>query len=159
MILAIEPDKNNFTYLETLIENNSLANIELMNVAVADKSGNEVPLFMAESSSRNSLLGKDVVTGTQLIESQRVNTITLEDVLNKIGHVNYLKMDCEGAEFPIFQSANTRLFSDIYKIALEFHANESSPELRELISKMKSVYKFVSVTRTHPAMGYIYAKN
>jgi FkbM family methyltransferase len=159
MTLAIEPDKKNIAYLEKLIKLNGLQNITLVNAAVAENTVSDVPLFMAVSSSRNSLLGKDVVTGIQLKEAQRVNTITLDDVIKKTGHVDFMKMDCEGAEFPILLSAKMQLFSYVNKIALEYHAARSSPQLRDLIRKLEAVYKDVEVSRSHPAMGYIFAKN
>lgn len=158
-ILAFEPDKGNFAYLQWLIKENNWKHVEAVNSAIADQAINEIKLYTAESSSRNSIFAKDVVTGEELLESQTVPATTLENAIKPLAHIDFLKMDCEGAEFPILLSADLTTMSKINKIVIEYHASETSPDFQALIEKLKSIYKHVTVTKTNnSALGYIHAK-
>jgi len=158
-ILAYEPDKNNFNYLQSLIKENNWKHVEAVNSALADQAINEIKLYTAESSSRNSIFAKDVVTGEELLESQTVPATTLENAIKPLTQVSLLKMDCEGAEFPILLSADLTTMSKINKMVIEYHAPETSPDFQALIEKLKLIYKYVMVTKTNDsALGYIYAK-
>ena len=56
-------------------------------------------------------------------ETIAVPSTTLNDIFldNKIEHCDFLKIDCEGAEYEILFSAPKELFSKIEKIVMECH--------------------------------------
>lgn len=159
-IKAFEPDKNNFAYLQSLIEKHAWDYVDLVNAALIGQPIDEVLLYTSESSSRHSIFGEDVVTGRKLTNSQRVPAMILEEALKDVTHIDLLKMDCEGAEFPILLSANPAVFSRIDKIVIEYHSPQGSDDLRKLLQKLKGVYRDVTIHHTlNMSLGYIYAKN
>lgn len=116
-VYAFEPNAENFALLEENIKLNRLSNIKAFPVAVADKSG-EALLYNSKPHNMTHSLFESVLT-----QSTKINTISLAEVLetNSIEEVNYLKIDAEGAEYPIILSLPVRLLSRIKKIFIEFH--------------------------------------
>lgn len=117
IVYAYEPNTENFALLEENIKLNRLPNIKAFPVAVADKSG-EALLYNSKSHNMTHSLFESVLT-----QSTKINTISLEEVLevNSIEKVDYLKIDAEGAEYPIILSLPVGLLSRFKKIFIEFH--------------------------------------
>jgi len=70
-----------------------------------------------------------------------VQTITLENLVNDLKHIDLLKIDIEGAEYKIIDSANPKLFDAIDNIFMECHFFESDYKIKyaALLEKLKSV--------------------
>lgn len=51
-----------------------------------------------------------------------IETITLEELINKYGNINLLKMNIEGSEFPIIEKTDKKIFEKIDQITVETHA-------------------------------------
>lgn len=64
-----------------------------------------------------------------------VQTITLDELIADAGfeRVDFLKMDCEGAEFEIFFSAESSTLSKVARICLEYHDGWTEHHHLELI--------------------------
>ena len=156
-VLGFEPLPDNYAYFCQLVEAQGWKNVEPLNLAISDSEG-EAKLFTGQSTSRNSLLGKDIVSSTPLSQTIIVHTTTLDKVLQELPQVDFLKMDCEGAEFRILQNCSEDTFRKIKKISMEFHAEQGSLKLLELIELLKRHYSNVEI-RYLPGvpLGYIYA--
>lgn len=65
-----------------------------------------------------------VITWDDITES--VPTFTFKDFLteNKIDKIDFLKCDCEGGEYDVFQPSNIEFLKTIPKIVTEFHLND-----------------------------------
>jgi FkbM family methyltransferase len=157
-ILVFEPQPDNFSRLKSLVEKHNWHNVKANNIAISDIIG-EIELFIGKTDSRNSIIGKDVVTSEELTDSIVVPSTTLENTLVELPVIDFLKMDCEGAEFSILLNCADKVFDKINKIALEYHANEDSPELTKLVTLLELHYKEV-VAKQLPGvpLGYIYAR-
>jgi len=59
----------------------------------------------------------------EFAQSVPVETITLDDFAleNGIQRIDFLKMDCEGAEYDIFFNASKSVLGMIQKISMEYH--------------------------------------
>jgi FkbM family methyltransferase len=102
-ILAVEPEPTNAEWIERSAARNGYKSIEVVRVAVADKSG-EATLFLGVKSGWHSLLSTDGVTTTG---ETAVATQTLDELVAERGidRVDVVKIDVEGAEGRVFDGA------------------------------------------------------
>lgn len=126
-VYALEPVTHNFEALSRNVEINSLSNVSLHRVAMSGENGEtQISVAGVESSIHFQRPG---------VQLERVPTITLETFLDQQGidHVDYLKMDCEGAEWSILLKTDRSVLSRIRHIELEFHniGDETDPRMLE----------------------------
>ncbi|MFN3492520.1 MAG: FkbM family methyltransferase [Anaerolineales bacterium] len=116
-VFTFEPNTENFLLLRENKELNQIANLELFNLAISDKIG-EITLF----NSMQQNMGHSIYE-SRLLNHTIVKTITLDEILktNNIEKVNLLKVDAEGAEYPILLNASSQTLQKIDKIILEYH--------------------------------------
>ena len=112
-----------------------IENVELHKAAVSDKSGTTI--FYENDYSGKSSLHSDVNSDT-FTNSYNVNIYSFNDVAKQYDVIDYLKVDCEGSEYEIFESIPKEFLTNkIRKIALEFHHNINDIKVKNLISKIK----------------------
>ena len=135
-VYAYEPFPNNFEVLKQNIHANGLNNVIPYRLAVSDKSGIEL-LYVNEDYAGHRL--KNVVDGKggKYIE---VPTTTLQDIMdsNNLEQIDFLKLDCEGAEGLILESTSIDYLKRVRKIAMEFHAillKISPQDMRKLLEE------------------------
>jgi FkbM family methyltransferase len=157
LILAIEPDPNNFRALQKFVETNGYRNVELVNAAVAAESG-KARLFRSGTSSRHTLIGVDQKSGEALDESIIVAAFSLDDILARFEVVNFLKMDCEGAEYPILMSCSHRTLSKIQHLVAELHGLDIDNRARLIQERVASSFSEVSIRKTSPGMGLLFGR-
>ena len=122
-VYAYEPTPRSF---KLLTENVARYDVKPHNLAVAGEAG-YAELRSAGGDEGNSLVHWQ---GSGSSESFRVETTTLDAILNEIHHCNFLKMDCEGGEVAILKHASRDTLAKIDYIAMEYHRN--LPELIEI---------------------------
>jgi FkbM family methyltransferase len=115
-VYAYEPSPDNYRRLVANIEANGLAqNIHAYNMAVTG-DGRDVII----SASPDNTGGCNIYSET----GHSVESVTLEDIYNLVGgHIDLLKIDCEGAEFEVLQ--HTEDLERIGAIRGEFHGPEA----------------------------------
>lgn len=125
-VYALEPVGDNFEALCENVELNGGRNISLHRLAMSGTDG-EAQISVSGTSSSIYLRPP----GTSL---ESVRTVTLESFLDEqgIGQVDFLKMDCEGAEWDILLKTPASVLSRIRHIELEFHNIGSSTHPRML---------------------------
>jgi hypothetical protein len=120
-IFAYEPHPVNFQNLLKGIEENKITNIFPFNLAVFSKSGLDVKIFLHENNTSASSVFRFLPEDPYV----EIKTISLEDIIkqNNISYIDFLKIDCEGAEFDILE--NTEIFYHnelpIENMFIEFH--------------------------------------
>ncbi len=132
-VYAFEPDDENYRLLEENKKLNGLANLHTFNVAVSASNG-EAVLFTSEYHNMTHSIFK---TGAQ--HKNSVRTISLPDILqaNGIDRVNYLKIDAEGAEYPILLKTPSSVLRQIDKIYIEYHDDlDHGHNYKDLISHL-----------------------
>lgn len=151
-IFSYEPMKENYKILVDNVKNNNLVNIKTFNLAVSNSQS--VKLYINDDESGHSMFSKSSNFIT-------VKSISLEDIFNQnnIQECNFLKLDCEGAEYEIIENLPTKFFEKIEKIVIEYHMADSHPEL---LSKMKKDlenrnYK-IKTKKLFSDIGFLYAK-
>lgn len=126
-VYAFEPCRENFEMLKWNVENNGFGDrVKIFNAAVTGRQG-QVPLFVFEDTSGEIDLAT-VTTSNRYVDGARVQTrctesMTLDSLINdlRISICDFLKMDCEGAEYEILRSTSRHSFRKIARIAMECH--------------------------------------
>lgn len=156
-ILGIEPDPANFRLLQSLVERNGYTNTMLMNVAVTAATG-EAQLYRSSVSSRHTLVGIDQKSGEALGDSILVKTVSLDDALASFSNINFLKMDCEGAEYSILTAASDDTLDKIQRLVLELHGLDDDGASRSLEKKLAASFADLFIRKTSPKLGLLYAR-
>lgn len=120
-IFAYEPHPLNYENLVKGIKTNKINNVYPFNLAVFSKSNLNVKIHLHENNTSASSVFRYLPEDPYV----EVKTISLEDIIkqNGISYIDFLKIDCEGAEFDILE--NTDMFYKneilIENMFIEFH--------------------------------------
>lgn len=121
-IYAFEPHPINFKKLERNLSNNNL-NVKAIKCAISGEVGTGT--LTDASISGGHILKMDSLSNNH--DNLKVEVVTLNHIMDQYGidRIDFLKLDCEGAEGEILNKLSDTLFSKIKKIVLEFHDNQS----------------------------------
>ena len=137
-VIAVEPYGPNFQFLQANVERNNADNVSCLNLAIGDEIGS-VRLFHSSNDGGHLLFDHNAIEG-RLTEFSTVDATTLPSLLeeNRVRRVNFLKLDCEGAEFPILLNAPRSTLERIDRIALEYHDEVTDHGHEELVDRLRS---------------------
>jgi len=122
-VIAIEAHPRTCEALRRTVEKSQLSNVTVINVAVADAEGE------LKISDRTNHIANSVMAVSEGIS---VRAATLDDLMMelRINHIDYLKMNIEGAEKLAIRGM-TRTINSIRHVAIACHdflADEGGPE-------------------------------
>ena len=117
-IYAYEPFPESFTLLQENLRLNQIGNVKPFPYAVGSQSGSMQLQFVTPEPVQHS-----TATENKAHESVSVRSITLDQVFAELGLIrcDFLKMDCEGAEYEILFNASAATLGKIKHICLEHH--------------------------------------
>lgn len=149
-IYAFEPVSENCSVINQLLEAYNIKNVELYHNAVYGESNKELPLYCQHLDGETNSGDVSCATfdhekkGYQNV-GEMCETISLSDLMSSlnIDQIDYLKMDCEGSEYEIFENFDD--YDRISVIALELHAFYSDSRRRSLVQKLMNHYFFVDL--------------
>jgi FkbM family methyltransferase len=123
-VYAYEPCSMHFDLLSENVRRNGLNNVSVFKQAVWKETAQLELLFSMEVEPNNTSL----FAGGGGTKKEVVESVSLEDVfrLNRIETCDFLKLDCEGAEYEILYNAPDGVFRSIRKIAMEWHRFDPS---------------------------------
>jgi len=159
-VYAFEPENSNFDILLKNVKKNKLEkNVLCFNEAVGD--GGERKLFLnSESSGSHTFFveKEEIHKAGYSGDYQLVKTKTLKQIFdeNKIDVCDFLKIDCEGAEYEIIYQIDDSLAKRIKMIAMELHPGDQF----EVIKHLRKYFR-VKVIDTNPKgnlLVYCYEK-
>src|ERR1017187_517440 len=162
-LLTFEPEPENFKLLSRNLSGPSHQHVETFNKAVANRAGT-LRLYMAPSNPGAHTAFPAETSAVE--EYQEVEAVRLPDILDarKISHIDYLKLDCEGAEYEIMASLVEWGLDRISYIGMEYHpVKDASPETHsgEAIEKLLCQHGFAVLRlpqKRHPDIGMLYAE-
>lgn len=130
-VFAFEPDRENHELAVRNAALNGLTNVVVERAAVSGTPGT-LRLFKGAEVSLHSTLASRHDDPTQ---GEEVVAVTLKQIFDRhnITRCDFLKMNCEGAEYDILYKTPPEYLRRIDRIALEYHATEDKTRVaREL---------------------------
>ncbi len=151
-IFCFEPIKENYELLVENINYNKIKNIIPFNFAVS-KESDSVKIFLNDDYSGHSMFLE--TNNFVIVKSKSLLDIFSE---NNIQECNFLKLDCEGAEYDIINSLPSDFLNKIKKSVIEYHLADTHPKLLEQLIKKLRKYSFIVNTRPlFSDIGFLFA--
>ena len=177
VVYAFEPFPSTFEVLKRNIDANKLKHVIACCSAVSDKVGSTNLLLNPNDSRQNLLMEHifpDKIEKYQVSENLdylksdieeiektvEVPTTTLQELMDsyQIEQIDFLKLDCEGAEEAILQSTPEAYLQRVQKIAMEFHdhlTRSNHDELQKLLEETGFITE-LNWEKESP-LGFLYA--
>jgi FkbM family methyltransferase len=117
MVIAIEPDERNLSFLKRNIEENGLENVVVVPKGVWSRK-DKLKLLISSRSSEGNSFGKDDFMGDK---STDVEVDSLDNILQELGinRINFIKMNIEGAEIEALKGMDETLRDNNVNLAIE----------------------------------------
>ena len=153
-VYAFEPFLENFSMLQKHKTLNNKTNLLIYNLGVTGTKGKRI----LNLSTDNNTGGHSLHLKSNSENKIEIETIILSEFCNQmeIDKIDFLKLDCEGAEFEILM-AEQSLLDRVQKVILECHPFENntvSSMIKLLENKGFKVYKETNVTHENIQMLY-----
>jgi FkbM family methyltransferase len=151
-IYSYEPVEENYQILLSNVKLNNLKQIKPFNMAVSN-SNSDVKLYLNDDESGHSMFSESSNT-------INVNSISLQKIFdnNNIDNCNFLKLDCEGAEYEILKNLPLLYFDKIDKMVIEYHMADSHPELLENLKELLISQNYtIKIKKLFSDIGFLYA--
>lgn len=159
-IHAFEPVPSSYRLLLQNLQRNQLARVAAHPWAIAGSAGPQTLYVFANHAEQNSLLPARMHGERQAVV---VEGVTLLDAFARLGiaRCDFLKLDCEGAEYAILFSAPPDLFRRITHICLEYHDGVTDFSHADLLRFFEALGFQVrhAPSPVQPDEGFIYAFN
>ena len=152
-VYAVEASEETYHYLRVNCLMNRLDNVEAFHLALGDATGTAL-LHHARANWEHSIMTK----GSK--DSEAVPMSTLRDFMGERGiqHCDFLRMNCEGAEFPILLSATRDVLRAIDLMLVLYHcdlAQNHTPE--QLDAHLRAAGFEVNIRNRTAERGWIIA--
>ena len=156
-VIAVEPSPTSVELLEENVHLNGLENVSICEDAVGSENGTSFLNMVTGEAALHSTA--DSSSSARRIE---VKTLTLETLFeqNDVTACDYLKLDCEGAEYDILMHARPELLDRIARICMEVHDGVtvySRHDLQRFLERNGYVVR-VTPNPVHDHLAYLYAE-
>lgn len=160
-VFTFEPTPESFALLQENVAMNARRNIHAEAVAIWSQAG-EIILDTSPGEAVQ-FISRELPDGQSAPDGRvRVPSITLSQAFERhaIECCHMLKMDCEGAEYPILFNTPAETFARIERIVMEYHDNAGPHSHRDLESFLSERgYRVRSTPNpVHDYLGYLYAE-
>jgi FkbM family methyltransferase len=156
-VVGVEPAPDSFGLaLENIALNHVVETVRPLNVAVAGQSGFTDLVVSRRNPNANSLAPSDAVREyIRFDRTVRVPTITLGELFQheSLERVDFLKIDCEGAEYDMIRALSRPDAERVRRIVLEFH--DGPRDLPEILTRLGFEVRWENQT---PAIGILTAE-
>ena len=129
IIYSIEPYKESFEIFKKNLNLNELTNVKPFHAAISKKT-EQITLYI----DKDNQIGNSMFKTDTSVRSEKVSSFSLEDFIinNKIKKINFLKIDCEGAEFEIILNLKKEIMKNVNKMSIEVHENSNTDSVDKL---------------------------
>ena len=151
-VYSFEPAPQNFEMLQKNVSHNGLKNVTLINGAMSDRKEEKEFILYPESTGAHSFL----YGPTDQKNIIRVRTESLDGFFktHALRSVDFLKMDCEGAEYEILFNTTSKILQNVKKIAMEYHNRDDEHNVGALKRFLERQGFSVTVNRSGDNMLY-----
>jgi FkbM family methyltransferase len=145
-ILAFEPMPMNYQLLKKYRDENSHLNFIPVNKAVSQRNETITLSYDARDSYTTSA---GIFNGDKELDRMEVSATTLADIIDnyKLDKIDFLKLDCEGSEYPIVYNAPASILQKISAMAIETHPGKAERENKDSLASYLRQHGFE--IRTH----------
>jgi|694.fasta_scaffold20099_21 FkbM family methyltransferase len=137
-VIAFEPMTDTFSCLL----DNSFPQIECHKLAISSKIS-KLEMFRLETIKNLGGGTSLYLPGREKFGVEEVLAISLKDLMSTgiiPGHIDFLKIDCEGGEYEIIDTLDEEMLGRISKISMEYHAGMiGTSKKEELMSRAISL--------------------
>lgn len=160
-VIAVEPGPEEYP---CLVENlKPFKNTESYKYAVSSETG-KVRFSSTIEGVSNHIDGafNALQYGNHVYQTVEVDSININDLIQeaKLEMIDYLKIDCEGAELDIFETINKDyLKTKVRKIAVEYHSLEIKEALLQIILSEDFILENVEALSETKEVGMLYFYN
>ena len=138
-IHVFEPNPTSYKVLRENVSLNHISNIVTYEKAVTGKKHKRKKLFLpTENSTTSSFQLNFSNLFSQKLKTKYVESISLEELIKTLGHINILNIDAEGEEIFLIPEI-IKLSDKIDMIIIEMHEFRDKP-IYSLIQSLKSKY-------------------
>jgi FkbM family methyltransferase len=136
-VYAFEPEPDNFALLQRNLARNRCRNVTAVRAAVLDAPGRVTLRTNPHNSGGHSVRWQ--CDGPAVT----VTAVALRQVFDdhRIERCDYLKLDCEGAEYDILRGLPPAYFARVRRLVMEYHAEPDEKRERgdELVALLRGV--------------------
>ncbi len=156
-VYAYEPFPESFELLLENRQQNQIENVKAYPHAIAAQTGSlQLRAVSAEAVQQSTVATIDTPSAID------VPSMTLDQAFDELGlsRCDYLKMDCEGAEYGIFFNTSLTTLDKIDRICLEYHDDVTEHTHRDLVAFFEKRNFKIRVTPNpaHWQWGLLYAE-
>ncbi len=160
IVYAFEPLPESLALLEENLSLNGIQNVKRFPWAVAGRTG---ALLLRTATGRSGQHTTTGPGGKSIGEAISVSSVTLDQIFVELGlgRCDFLKIDCEGAEYEILLHAGEQTLRRIRHVAMEYH-DGVTPYSHEDLIRLFEQNGFNVRTRPNPAhreLGFLFASN
>jgi FkbM family methyltransferase len=153
-VYALEPEPSSFQLLESNISLNKLSNIICFPIAL-HSSKKYLELSVSNTNHHHT---NDYSASNKI----KVPSISLDKLLNQLDETKfYIKCDCEGGEYDIFNTLSASAYSKISQIVMEYHLFTSKHQKQfKILQKNLIKHQFklsLSPNPVHSDIGFLSA--
>ncbi len=137
LVVSVEPSSDAFRFLSSSVEVNGLSNVKLIKACVASSRGERIlyiPPFLVNASILREYA--EIMGGVERVEA--VKAIKLSDLVEKLGRIDLLKLDVEGAELEVLKGSKDALTPrKVRRLIVETHVDVVKPsEISEILEEL-----------------------
>ena len=156
-VVAVEPYPPSLDLLEENLRLNLVDNVSVYEGAVASQNGTSQLNLVTGEAVQHSTASAMSSNGQMVVE-----TLTLGDLFgrNAIDTCDYLKMDCEGAEYDILFHCDPQTLKKIARICMEVHdgvTSYSKGDMSKFLAKNGFAVR-ITPNPVHSNLAYLYAE-
>jgi FkbM family methyltransferase len=152
-VYAIEACEESCNLIRINVALNKLSNVDVTHLALSDRKGT-CTLYYDSGNWGHSIMAQLSSHG------EEVTTDTLGAFMDAkgIAHCDYIKFNCEGAEFPILLSSSSQVLSRIDTMVILFHGDLSKGHSEtELCAHLQQCGFETTVRKRSPERGWMIA--
>lgn len=157
-VYSVEPADANFALLEENLRVNGIKNAVAHRVALSGSEGTKKLFLSKENTGGGSFYDSFSLFGSPA-GSVDVPGVTLSKFMEKNGidRVDFMKIDCEGAEYEILMGGGHETLAKVRRIAMEYHNIDAGRTGTALAESLKKAGFEVRLVPGSKDLGMLYA--
>jgi FkbM family methyltransferase len=157
VVYAVEPFPQSVKIIQKNLELNHVGNVVVCEKAVGGQDGLSGLQLVTGQAVQHSTAALSGAEGSLAVNISSLRTLLNE---NNIAHCDYLKLDCEGAEFDILFKCPKDVLSRIQRICMEVHDRVTFYSREDMVHFLEeNGYKTrLTPNPVHKELAYLYAE-